>query len=607
MRDECTEIGVEKLYAYAANELDAAAYEELAAHLVDCARCRDESELVRRVLADLSAVGDLKPVGVDRHRIRARVLSRISERRREGPRWAIRIGFGVAGAAAAAAASFALMVLFAEDPGVAPADEIRTAAIETRAGEPAAAPGVTRAPHRALPAATPVLPPAELKAGERVAVAAGAPARAVSLGERTGLLLQPGSEVLARSTGPGVTRLELLTGSALFKVALRGAGEVFAVQTEEAEVRVVGTVFMVSRPVGEGTLVRVAEGRVEVRPREPGAKPVVLEGGQEISVRPVHAEEPLQPVVQRDPALEAFAAGALFGARMVEASEAAAAEPAEIASSPKARIVEKRRPRSRRGRRVAARGRDLPIAARQALPQEDFSRLVTEARTLARRGEHFRAAELLADAVDRAPGRGLEAEARYLLARSYSVLGSYSRALREYEVVIDQGLQGPLEQRALYEAGLLHGEQLHTPRAAIRLWERYLARYSSGLFDEEVNYLLCETRARIGEGDAALTSCKDYLDRFPRGYRSTEALLLAATLYREHRRDHGRALDYYEKYLKRANARRPDEALYWKAGCLLQRRDKARAAEALRRYLERFPKGKRRGEARRLLDEIGAR
>ena len=68
-----------------------------------------------------------------------------------------------------------------------------------------------------------------------------------------------------------------------------------------------------------------------------------------------------------------------------------------------------------------------------------------------------------------------------------------------------------------------------------------------------------------------------------------------------------RVMSLYEKYLKRGNARRPDEAMYWKAGCLLQQRDKARAAEALRSYLERFPKGARRGEARRLLDEIGAR
>ena len=605
MRDECSEKGVERLYAYAAGELDAAAYEELAGHLVDCARCRDESELVRKVLADLSAVGDLKPVGVDRRRIRARVLAGISERR-ERPRWGIKIGFAVAGAAAAAAASFALMVLFADDPAVSPNEEIRTAQVQTGAPVPAAAVTSGRTPLRALPAPT-AGPTVELQAGQRVAVAADAAARPVALGDQTGLLLHPGSELLAHATAQGQTRLELVTGSALFKVALRGAGEVFVVETEEAEVRVVGTVFMVSRPVGEGTLVRVAEGRVEVRPRTRDARTLVLDSGQEIRVRTRTTEVPPQPVTKRDPALEAFAAGTLFGARMAESAASGSAEPTEIASAPQTRVSERSNSR-RRGRQVAARGRDLPpAAARRALPQEEFSRIVTEARALARRGEHFRVAELLAAAVDRAPSRGLESESRYLLARSYSVLGSYSRALREYEVVIDQGLQGPLEQRALYEAGLLHGQQLHAPRAAIGLWERYLSRYSSGLFDEEVNYLLCETRAKIGDGDVALASCKDYLDRFPRGYRSTEGLFLAATLYREHRQDHGRALSLYEKYLKRSNARRPDEALYWKAGCLLQQRDKARAAAALQSYLERFPKGTRRGEARRLLDEIGAR
>jgi len=233
-----------------------------------------------------------------------------------------------------------------------------------------------------------------------------------------------------------------------------------------------------------------------------------------------------------------------------------------------------------------------------------FEEAVRKARHLAGKGEHFRVAELLSGVVDKAPDRGLAIEARYLLARSYAALGSYTRAMGEYDYVIAAGIAGPTDQRALYEAGLLHADQLNSPRAAVRLWEQYLARYPNGLFQEEVRYMLCETKAREGEPGTALSSCNDYLDRFPRGYRSSEALFISATLYRKHLRDSSRALDLYEKLLSRPGAKRKDEALYWKAGCLMMLHRDEDAAEALEQYLERFPRGARSGEARKLLDRL---
>jgi len=146
-----------------------------------------------------------------------------------------------------------------------------------------------------------------------------------------------------------------------------------------------------------------------------------------------------------------------------------------------------------------------PGKARHTRLGEEFVAAIAEARALARRGEHDRAVQHLARLTSRAPDGKLEAESRYLLARSYSALGSFSRALAEYDAVIGQARKGPVDQRALYEAGLLHSAELRRPRAAVELWERYLERYQGGLFEEEVSYLLCETRARVGDREVALS------------------------------------------------------------------------------------------------------
>jgi tetratricopeptide (TPR) repeat protein len=81
------------------------------------------------------------------------------------------------------------------------------------------------------------------------------------LEENTGFKLSANSRIEIKQSDKSVMRLLLHSGEALFSVKKRQVGSIFTVQTENAECRVVGTVFEV-KACNEGTTLSVFKGAV---------------------------------------------------------------------------------------------------------------------------------------------------------------------------------------------------------------------------------------------------------------------------------------------------------------------------------------------------------
>jgi len=113
-------------------------------------------------------------------------------------------------------------------------------------------------------------------AGEVLDASRGLTEAALADGARVTVV--SGRAVVETSDGPrAVVRLE--TGSAFLSVPHLAADRTFVVTTDEVEVRVRGTRFEVARG-SQGTRVTVAEGTVEIRPRDRPGESFLLARGQ---------------------------------------------------------------------------------------------------------------------------------------------------------------------------------------------------------------------------------------------------------------------------------------------------------------------------------------
>ncbi len=126
----------------------------------------------------------------------------------------------------------------------------------------------------------------ELRAGDEVVVAPGAPGAEVRLDDGSHVTLDGGTVVALAGATAGRISVGLDEGRLVARVAPRSAGRAFAVRTADASVEVVGTVFGVHTVPGEGTRVAVLDGRVLCAR---GAESIVLSAGEAATVRPASA------------------------------------------------------------------------------------------------------------------------------------------------------------------------------------------------------------------------------------------------------------------------------------------------------------------------------
>jgi hypothetical protein len=182
-------------------------------------------------------------------------------------------------------------------------------------------------------------------------------------------------------------------------------------------------------------------------------------------------------------------------------------------------------------------------------------------------------------------------------ARGARRSGDPRRALDLYERIAAAG--GPLAESALFEMASIENEDLHDAARALATWQRYRDRYPRGLLRAEADLSVIEVLPRLGQEGRALDEARAFLRRYPRSERRAEVARVAGDLART-RGDCRAALPLFELALAAGvSGRDADDAAFGRAACLANLGD-ARASEAARDYLRRFPAGRHVAEVAQL-------
>jgi hypothetical protein len=337
----------------------------------------------------------------------------------------------------------------------------------------------------------------------------------------------------------GRTVVTLSRGKVGATVTRRRPGEHFEVQAGPYTFRVVGTSFTVELARGQARLA-VAEGVVAVNAGERELERITAGGSWSSgTVTPPAAVEP-EPAPETPPAAEPAAIEAPRPVPPPVRAVEAAPEPARAVVPP----------------------RGLPAPPREAPPARTPASGECLAR--ARAGATSQAAaECLAAAAGK---RGLDAEI------------------------------------ALVELARLRRDALNDPKGALAALAEYRARFPMGSLYEEALGASVDLLIRAGDGPAALAESERLLRRVGTDQRRAELHLLRGNVLRVLEADCRRADAEYAAAASGA-PRVADDAAYWRAVCLASAGERAAAARAFARYLER-PKAQHASEARARLEGL---
>lgn len=521
--------------------------EELPRRILEGGGEGPDAEAVRRL------VGELSP-GEGHDLARERVWRRLATPRPSRSRW-----FVLAPVGALAAVVLALVL-----PRVlAPAPSSPSASVWLATGDVRVA----------MPGGdwVPASPGAPLPLASRIRTGTG---RAVlRLGGEVGaaVLLQPGSDLALEAGSPGGVFFRLTGGEVIAKVAPRPHDSPFLVQTSRFRVRVVGTVFSV-REQGGYASASVAEGAVAVAGE--GGVSAFLHAGQQWTEVAKDAVAPGHFIAAFDQALleRVLAGEQVADARPPEpAPKLASASPGAVAEPLPAPIPVPVPPApvhsSPRPSHVAS----APAPVLQSPP----------------------ATEPLPPPL---PTSGPD---DYALALSMVRAGHRPEAAALLEQVAEE--KGKHADLALYELGRLRQRFLGDPAGAAKAFELYRERYPSGALRQEVDLSLVESLLSAGDRDRALAETGSFLAAHPGSERAGEVQKLRGDVRRE-KGDCDGALDDYRAALRgELPAAAADGALYFTAWCEQRIGKTERSRATLEDYLNRFPAGAHRQEAKRAL------
>jgi hypothetical protein len=186
-------------------------------------------------------------------------------------------------------------------------------------------------------------------------------------------------------------------------------------------------------------------------------------------------------------------------------------------------------------------------------------------------------------------------------ARAQAALsaGDAGRALAIYRALAQRG--GPAAENAAYEVGKVLRDRLGQPANAVVAWRRYRAEHPNGVLRAEADVSIIETLVHAGDTGAALAEANDFVRNHPDSERRAEIARIAGDLYRT-RSDWKRAVAAYQVALSSPLVRDAAEpATFHRAECLVRLGDPS-GVEAARAYLRKWPSGRFRVEAERLLE-----
>ncbi len=188
-----------------------------------------------------------------------------------------------------------------------------------------------------------------------------------------------------------------------------------------------------------------------------------------------------------------------------------------------------------------------------------------------------------------------------LLAECYAAVGIYSKAADALDSIVEEMPNSAVAQNARYEIGRLAMDQLGDYSRAKGAFTAYVASRNGGDLKEDAYYSLCELDGRRGEHRNALHCFNQFLISYSGGRYEPSARLWRGALYQD---VEGRFADAETDLLSFIKARprhpRTDEARYRVALGRYQGGDKRGAMRMIREYLRHHPKGKYRLRAERL-------
>jgi tetratricopeptide (TPR) repeat protein len=184
-------------------------------------------------------------------------------------------------------------------------------------------------------------------------------------------------------------------------------------------------------------------------------------------------------------------------------------------------------------------------------------------------------------------------------AQAAVAAGDAGRAVSIYRALAQRG--GPAAENAAYEVGKVLRDRLGQPGNAIAAWRRYRAEHPNGVLRTEADVSIIETLVHAGDTGAALAEANDFVRNHPDSERRAEIARIAGDLYRT-RSDYKRAVAAYQIALSSPLVRDAAEpATFHRAECLVRLGDPS-GIEAARAYLRKWPSGRFRAEAERLLE-----
>jgi hypothetical protein len=205
-----------------------------------------------------------------------------------------------------------------------------------------------------------------------------------------------------------------------------------------------------------------------------------------------------------------------------------------------------------------------------------------------------------------APTPSVKGDEAGAAAQAALAAGDVPKALGLYRALAKSG--GPAGENASYEVGKILRDRLSQPAAAIAAWRRYRTDHPSGVLRVEADVSIIETLVHGGDATGALAEANDFIRNHPDSERRAEIARVAGDLYRT-RADYKRAVASYQIALASPQLRDAAEpASFHRAECLVRLGD-PNGTEAARAYLRRWPNGRFRTEAERLLesgDDTGA-
>lgn len=365
-------------------------------------------------------------------------------------------------------------------------------------------------------------------------------------------------------------RFLLRSGTVHAKVMHRESDELFEIRTPNARITVVGTEFSVAHNATDGTTVNAASGTVRVE-REDGSLAGFVSAGATLRVATeVAVTKPIVP--PEKPAVIV----APTGPKARQSTRRS--KPRAVAHHKKERKREEAPP---------------PTLDEAASPRSDTATARTtplrRARTLLAEGEVDRAIALLL----KIPASDWRRDA--LLGDAYQLAGQYRAAQKAYRDSVTKTTQPPAS--ILADLATLQETRLNNAREAAKTWRRYLDAHPDGGDAARAHLGVARAALNAGHDKASERHFQTILDQFPRASESTAALaLLGGHLLKGERWSEAEAL-FVRPYAKTVDA---ETSLVGLIRVRIAQGDQDAAASLLSRYWQRFPKGLRHHEVKRL-------